>query len=714
MKPTPRILVVDDEESNLDLFSRRLTRAGYLVDTARDGLEALQIAERGQIDLVLLDQMMPGLSGLQVLSELRKKYTAQQLPVIMVTALTDSSQVVEALDHGSNDYVTKPVDFQVALARIRAQLGHQNADRELRKSEERYALALRGSGRILFDWDRIEDTVYYSPEWYRLLGFEPEDAELKNEKRFSRVHPFDLPLLKQALNVNENSSLPASEAKEQNPAKDSIQVEFRVRRRDGEYRWVSLQGMTFRNAASVPVRFIGSLTDITVRKTVDELTGLENELTMMNELQATILRYQEYPATTFAVLIFKVDTFGLIEQSLGQAASEELLQEVARKAQTALFGCVSMKDLARPCHLRPAHISKDEFGLVIDPVHQPAEAEAVAACLVAAMRSPIIVAQREVICSIRIGLVLYQPEYRDPLALIRDARTALSAAKPESATPWKIFDASMRKLQEDLLQLDIDLRHALERHEFEVYYQSRVSLATFETCGFEALVRWNHPTRHLVLPDAFISLAEEHGLIHEIGIWVLRQACEQLRLWQQAYVLPEDFEVSVNLSAHQCREPLLVQQVSEILRETGLPPVNLNLELTESRLLDNIEEARTILRSLKSLGVGLKMDDFGTGYSSLKYLNELPFDCLKIDRSFTANLDKNEQDTVEIIRTILQMARNLNMEVVAEGIESAAQFARLKKMGCQFGQGFFFSRPVCVTETESLIAGHFAKRQTVM
>jgi EAL domain-containing protein (putative c-di-GMP-specific phosphodiesterase class I)/GGDEF domain-containing protein len=398
-----------------------------------------------------------------------------------------------------------------------------------------------------------------------------------------------------------------------------------------------------------------------------------------------------------------VDRFKLVEESLGEKSSEEFLRQVGYRAQSALIKWAAKVDMGHDLRLKLARIGKDEFGVIIDPANSQVNAEDVAECLLHAMRTGFLVSRREMICSIRLGLAIYQPCYADATAMIRDARTAVYAAKTQGAASWKIFDPSMRMLHEDRLQMDIDLRLALQRGEFEVYYQSRVVLHTGRICGFEALIRWNHPTRGMVPPVEFIPIAEENGLIHEIGLWVLRRACEQMQLWRETYNLPPDFEISVNLSANQCREPHLVREVAEILHQTGLPAANLNLELTESILLENIREAKTVLGALKELGVGLKMDDFGTGYSSLKYLCELPFDCLKIDRSFTSDLDKNNQDSDEMIRTILQMARNLSMETVAEGVENLQHLTRLKEMGCEFGQGYFFSRPIRAADAEAML-----------
>jgi diguanylate cyclase (GGDEF)-like protein len=723
MKASSRILIVDDEEQNLDLLSRRLSRAGYEVETANNGRRALEIVARGAVDLVLLDQMMPEMSGLEVLHQLRASPVTEHLPVIMVTALTDSARVAEALDLGANDYVTKPLDFQVALARIRAQVARRQADSELRENEERYELAMQGAGKILVDWDLVADTVYHSPDWFRLIGYEPEDASRWHEKRYARIHPADLPRLLEALESDSEARSTASIQSGLMEVPESTQVEYRLRHRDGHYLWVALQSIVLRDKEGRAIRRIGSLQDITAIKTVDALTGLGNGLAFADRVDAAIQkRQQDLPVESgagapFAVLLYEIDHFRMIEDYLGHAQCDAFLRMVAQRAQLALVEYASAAGVTNASYLKLARLGKEQFGLVIDPVFHAAEAEAIAERLAHAMRPAFSVAEREMICSIRLGIALYQPEYREAEAMIRDAGSAVYVAKTQGASPWRLFDPSQRRLRENRMQLEIDLRLALQRREFETYYQSRVELDTGRICGFEALIRWNHPARGVVSPAEFIPMAEEAGLIHEIGLWIMRQACAQLVQWREKYALPDDFEISVNLSASQCREPRLVEEVAAILQETGLPARNLNLELTESLLFEDLKEAKKVLESLKNLGVGLKIDDFGTGYSSLKYLCELPFDCLKIDRSFTYDLDKNNPDTDEMVRTILQMARNLQMEVIAEGVENREHVVRLKEMGCEFGQGYFFSRPVSAAQAEAKLqenlagAGDGAKQQ---
>ncbi|WP_420238465.1 putative bifunctional diguanylate cyclase/phosphodiesterase [Telmatobacter bradus] len=689
-----RILIVEDEEMNIDMLSRRLRKAGYEVATAMNGIEALEVIAQRPIDMVLLDQMMPGMSGLQVLDQLRSNPLTHDLPVIMVTALADGASVAEALDRGADDYVTKPLDFKIALARIRALASRHQDRRQQQKREERYQLAMLSGGNIIIDCDLLNDLVYYSPEWYQMLGYEPDGRQHTREECISRVHPADLPSLMESM---QGCVHPVQVVGDPSRTQYNFSAEFRLRHQNGSYRWVTLKGTTVVNAEGKMTRQIAFLNDITEKKTRDAATGLPNLIQLEQE-------YENAKAThvSFSLLLFEIERFKLIEESLGPDGRDTFVQQVCRRAQSALS---EYKKLAGelPPDLRLARVGNDEFVLWSAPGISLESTTELAAFLVHAMRQDFAVDGRAMVCSIRLGLVENCGESTTLQEMIHDARTAVYAARLQGNTAWKVFDPSMRELHEDRLQLEFDLRVALPRKEFEVYYQSRVELKTGRICGFEALIRWNHPVRGIVPPTQFIPLAEEAGLVHEIGLWVLRTACTQLQEWRKNYSLPQDFEVSVNFSASQCRQTGLVEDVSQILRETGLPPANLNLELTESILLDNLAEAHDVLQSLRNLGIGMKMDDFGTGYSSLKYLCELPFDCLKIDRSFVSDLGLNNPESVAMIETILQLAHNLNMETVAEGVETATHAELLKNMGCEFGQGYFYSRPLRAKDAELLL-----------
>lgn len=713
MELVSRVLVVDDEESNVDMLSRRLSRCGYNVVTAADGPEALLKLDQHPIDLVLLDQMMPGMTGIDVLRTIRATKSAQQLPVIMVTAVSDSAAIAEALDMGANDYVTKPLDFQIALARIRTQLAMGREDGKVRKREERHALAARGSGEGLWDWDLASNTVYCTPELHRLAGLPARERPYHPRTCLERVHPSDRRSLEQVFPwpatqlrrddcVDGGEELTGRAPESIVDAPDESSCQFRFRHASGRYRWFLLRAVTLRNSLGVPLRCVGTVTDVTARLTIDTLTGLANKRLFEEEIDEAISRAAGRSATGFSVLLFAIDHFKLLRPSLSQNAVQLLLIRVAERVQRVLSEFLStVEESGRRSLL--ARMGEDEFAILLDATTGTSTAVALAEHLIAAMRPSFEIEEREIFSSISVGLVAGAPAHANADDVLRDANTAMFAAELRGSGQRVVFEDSIRKLRDQRLQMDIDLRLALKREEFEVYYQSRVHLDTGAICGFEALVRWNHPTRGLVSPLEFIPLAEENGLIHEIGLWVLERACVQTQFWRQEFNLPDSFEVSVNLSPQQCKEPHLVSRVTEILHRTGLPPSSLNLELTESLLMEDIDQAKAVLLALKALGIGLKIDDFGTGYSCLKYLCQFPFDSLKIDRSFTKELDKESFEIEEIVRTIVRMAGNLKMEVVAEGVENAAHVSRLRELGCKYGQGFLFSRPVNAKTAEGML-----------
>jgi diguanylate cyclase (GGDEF)-like protein len=707
MESASRVLIVDDEDSNVDMLSRRLSRCGYRVISASDGEQALRMLEECSVDLVLLDQMMPGMAGTEVLRKIRTTRSAQQLPVIMVTAVSDSSAIALALDLGANDYVTKPLDFQIALARIRTQLAMGRQEDKLRKNEERHVLAARGSGEGLWDWDLASNSIFCTAELHSLVGLPAREQAYSPRSCLARVHPKDRRAVALALTSSPNH-MGQSEASQQaeGPGDDPLDEsasQFRFRHASGRYRWFSLRGVTLRSAAGVPIRRVGSITDVTARLTIDTLTGLANKRVLEEEIEMAILEQNQNPSSRFCVLLFDIDHFKHLRPSLTQGASQFLLIRFAERVQKVLseFAGSDPSHSGNPPIF--ARLAEDEFAILLHRLSDVSRAESLAENLSRAMRPSFSIEEREVSCSISLGLVIGDRSHTSAEDVLRDANTATSAAELGGAGRWVLFEESMRKLRDQRLQLDIDLRTAVKKQEFEVFYQSRVHLDTGTICGFEALVRWNHPTRGQVSPLEFIPIAEESGIIHDIGLWVLEKACEQTQLWRQQFDLADDFEVSVNLSPQQCKEPNLVRSVTEILQRTGLPPSSLNLELTESLLMEDIDQAKGVLQALKRLGIGLKIDDFGTGYSCLKYLCQFPFDSLKIDRSFTKELDQDSVEIEEIVRTIVQMAGNLKMEVVAEGVENAAHVSRLRELGCKYGQGFLFSRPVNAATAERML-----------
>ncbi|HTV14805.1 MAG TPA: EAL domain-containing protein [Acidobacteriaceae bacterium] len=686
-----RILVVDDEELNRDLCVRRLERKGFEVKAVPSGQEALAMLEDESFAVVLLDHMMPGLSGLEVLRTLRQSWTQQELPIIMVTAVADSASIAEALDLGANDYVTKPIDFSVAIARIRSQLSRRHAEMALRRSEERYALAARGANDGLWDWNLETGAIYFSPRWKEMLGLEDNGAAGDKTSWTALIHEKDRPLFETALERHLSGSSPAFEC------------EYRMRRPDGSCRWMSTRGLAVRNAAGAAIRMAGSQSDITEKITRDVLTGLPNRVLFTDRLLAARERAGAEGKGGFAVLFLDLDRFKLINDSMGHVVGDRLLQEVARRIRAGVRdGSLSGR---KEGDSLVARLSGDEFAVLLDDIPSAAAAEAVCERIARSMRPAFRWGEDEIYVSMSMGIVVSSSGIGTPEELIRDADAAMYAAKSAGGGRWALFEPSMHDLSRRRLQTESDLRRALDREEFRVFYQPRVLLETGAICGFEALARWQHPTRGLIQPNDFIPIAEDTGLIIPIGLWVLREACRQMHAWHAVFASDPPLDIAVNLSVRQCREKNLVHQIAEILHETGLPPECLHLELTESVLLEDLEQARGFLSELKALGVGLKLDDFGTGYSCLRYLSGLPFDSLKIDRSFMVNMQASGADTTEtaIVHTIVGMAGNLRLGVIAEGIEREEQITRLLAMGCKYGQGYYFSRPVDAEATEHLL-----------
>ena len=691
MNANNHLLLVDDEALNRDMLSRRLERHGFHVGMAADGATALQYIGAHAPDLVLLDIMMPGMTGVDVLQRLRSRYAPDQLPVIMVSALKDSDKVVEALNLGANDYITKPVDFPVALARIQGQLARRAAESDLRESEERYALAARGANDGLWDWDLASGQIYYSERWKAMLGFEVREIGNAASEWFSRVHPADVEKLRVTLRLQQAGG-----------SNGVFECEHRMRHRDGTYRWMRCRGAAVPDGAGRVIRMAGSMSDVTAARGSDPLTGLANRVLFLERVEEEFARCRESSATNFAVMFLDIDRFKLINDSLGHLAGDQLLVAMAGRLVRGLRtgdsrGAPVSRDLA-------ARLGADEFAVLLCDLPDPAAALQVAERILMELREPFALGDRGIFCTVSIGIAPGGPAYQSADEVVRDADTAMYAAKSKGRSRCEVFDESMRARVVERLQLENDLRRAVENHELTVHYQPKVRLVDRRVCGFEALARWHHPQRGWIAPIDFIPAAEEIGLIHELDMWVLRTACAQMKRWHTEFPCDPPLAISVNLSPSQFAQPRLVEQIADVLRETGLEPASLRLEVTESVLMDDHERARDILTRLKALGVGLKLDDFGTGYSSLAYLAQLPFDTMKIDRAFTLQLQGGDCNA-DIVKSILDMAHALGLHVIAEGVEQDDQIARLMSMGCEFGQGFFFSQPVSAPEAACLVAG---------
>jgi diguanylate cyclase (GGDEF)-like protein len=453
------------------------------------------------------------------------------------------------------------------------------------------------------------------------------------------------------------------------------------------------------------IRMAGSISDITERKVTEEqirfdalhdgLTELPNRTLLLNLLEHAVEQKKQHDDYNFALLLFDIDHFKFVNDSLGHQAGDELLIKIARKLKACLRSDCT-----------PARLGGDEFAVLYDTGGGLTEVSRMAEQIQSALAEPFHIKEQEVFATISIGIVHNVAEYSRPEEIIRDAEIAMYRAKSAGRVRYEIFDANMHRQVVSRLKLESDLRRAIERHEFVLYYQPIVSLLSGQIAGFEALIRWQNADGVLVSPGDFIPLAEETGLIVEMDLWGLQQACEQLRDWNvrraEFKLADTPLFVSVNLSRKLFTLPDLVPRIRAILEKASLEPGCLKLEITESAIVDNTQSAAATLHELKALGAQISIDDFGTGYSSLSYLHHFPLDVLKIDRSFINGMESDEGKH-KIVWTIIAMARNLGMNVVAEGVEEHEQVQILQTLTCDFCQGYFFSKPLPREEAEALL-----------
>ena len=478
---------------------------------------------------------------------------------------------------------------------------------------------------------------------------------------------------------------------------ESAKAELIFHHQDQSYFWADMNTVPIRNEHGQVTHFVSVMREVTERKQAEEqlrrnafhdpLTGLPNRLLFTERLTQVIANSREQENNLFAVLFLDLDRFKVINDSLGHLIGDQLLIAIARR----LEACVKRSDLV-------ARLGGDEFTILLDNIQDESSTHQVAERIHLELSRPFSLNGHEIFTTVSIGIALSSTDFEFTEDLLRGADIAMYRAKALGKACHEVFDTEMHNQAMLQMQLENDLRRAIEREEFVVYYQPIVSLTTGRLAGFEALVRWMHPERGLISPGDFIPIAEETGLILPMGKLILREACRQLSEWQRIYPQHRRLSMSVNLSSRQFSQRGTIELLRDVLKETGLSPACLKLEITETAIMENTESAMDTLLQLKSMGVQLSVDDFGTGYSSLGYLYRFPMDVLKIDRSFISRVD-TDGEKLELVRTIITLAWNLGMDVIAEGVETTKQLAQLKMLKCEYGQGYLFSKPMSPADT---------------
>ena len=696
----PHLLLVDDEHSNLDMLSRRLQRAGYCVTTAAGGEQALEALAQTTFDLVLLDVQMPGVDGLQVLKTVREQQPAHKLPVVMVTSHVQSEDVVVALEAGANDYVTKPVDFAVMLARVKTQLDRCAVERALAESEERYALAVRGANDGLWDWNTLSGATYLSPRWKEILGYADDALPNALDSWLERIHPDDAERVRAALDGH--------------LAGDTVQFEseHRLRHRSGAFRWVLMRGVGVRQPDGRVSRMAGSLTDITKGKVADPLTGLASRVLFVERLERVLERSRRHPDPCFAVIFLDLDRFKNINDSLGHAVGDALLVQAAGRLQHCLRG---RDGSTRPFVPAGSHaedtvarLGGDEFAILLTDLRSPRDAESVVERLLASFARPFDVCGRRVETSASVGIAVSRPDYTSAAELLRDADTAMYQAKADGRGRAAVFDDAMRARAVRRFELEGDIRGALDAGDFVLHYQPIVALHDRRVTGLEALVRWNHPTYGLVPPGEFLGIADDTGLIVPLGYGVVEMACRQLRRWADRGLIAAPFTLGVNLSRRQLAEPDLPDRMRTIAVACGVRPASLEFEIPEACMMAQPELASALAR-LKAAGFRLSIDDFGTGYSAFSYVHHAAIDRIKIDRTFL-KAPGTRIGIDEVIASIVSLAQHLHVELVAEGVETVEDVDRLEGLRCNFGQGYYFALPGDAAAIERLLGTPVSER----
>ncbi len=693
--PHPSVLIVDDEPLLRNSLSAILNTHGYMPATADGGASALNALQDGKYELMLLDLCMPGIDGHQVMEWMGQHRIDTCVMVISGDVSIDSA--INALRHGACDYLRKPYEIDELLLRIEKALSrrkleqeHRSVNQRLRDSERWYRYMVNSSPDFIYTLDAEGVCTFCNDRVQSLLGYSKESMIGKPLTAF--IYPEDLEAAQYILQEKRSGD------------RGSGNVEIRIPHGiDSTLLTLEFNsfGMYEESEAGLPSRYVGVYgvaKDITEKKKNtdliiyqvyhDQLTGLANRKLFKDHLELAIAQARRHQHM-LALMFLDLDRFKVVNDTLGHAVGDRLLIEVAVR----LKGCLREDDTL-------ARLGGDEFTLLLPHISHRENAIRAADKIIQAFAAPFQIDGHELHVPMSIGIALY-PEHGDSMdVLIKNADIAMYDSKAKGRNQFQIYDAEMSVSFDERFSLEMQMRKALEKEEFQVFYQPQVDLATGRISGMEALVRWLSPLRGYMLPAEFIPLAEETGLIVPIGEFVIRSVFRQAKLWKEAGLMPP--RIAINLSSRHLEQAQLVGFIADLLQEYELPGSRFEIEITENTLLNDGEHILEKLKQLSEMGIRIALDDFGTGYSSLGYLKKFPIDTIKIDQSFMPRFS-GDSDNESIVTAICTLAKSLDLRLIAEGVEKADQYQWLHQLNCNEAQGFLFSKPLASKDITDLL-----------
>ncbi|CAM2005052.1 two-component system response regulator [Acanthopleuribacter pedis] len=693
-----KVLVVDDDTFTRRLCRTALSRHGFQVEVAVNGQDALYKFGLLNPDLVILDVNMPLMDGYQTCKALRRDPAGLDVPIIIVTGMNDYESISKSFQAGATDFLTKPINWVVLAQRCLFCLRASRAFRKLREQELGLEMAQKIAHVGSWDWKLTEKAITWSNELDHLFGFVGRERK-SFDLLLGAVHPDDRPALEAQLRDAFQDGTPFS-------------IDHRIMKPDGNMLYVHQEVVVTTDTHGVPARIRGIIQDITQRKKSEDkirrlayfnpLSELPNRVFFESALQASLPMLIQ--RCVLGIYFVDLDSFKKVNETFGHRFGDRLILEGAKRLKTLCGQRLFVPHEPRETPMLLGHVGGGRFLFFMNNIAQMAQVMDIAKRILELMEKPYTLEERELYITCSVGVCIAPHHGKNAELLLKNSERAMYHAKEMGRNNFQIYNPNMEKGTEERLSLESHLRNALGKDELLLYFQPQMALADNRVVGVEALIRWRHAERGMISPGQFIPLAEENGLILPIGAWAIDKACEVNMNWRRAGLPP--ITVAVNLSGRQFMHQNVVKVIEEALQRTGLPPEFLEVEITESLLMRNVDEAIAILKQLREKGITIAIDDFGTGYSSLAYLTKFPVDILKIDGSFIFKILEDE-GSLTIVSAIIAMAQKLGLKVIAEGVEDPAQLHVLRELGCDVVQGYLLCRPAPPDDLHSLLQPNY-------